>query len=157
MTRATPATCTNPACFCQTPDGACSLWCGARDLPAGVRCLCRHEECTRPLARAPLPAFGFEGLAGAVAAAQWLLIIRRDQPGVYPAERERLVIVDRRRGDRRQGPRATPTERRREDRRQPLSNQEREQWLQAGYRVVRRPGGVATAIGEEDAASWPTL
>jgi hypothetical protein len=46
--------CANPGCHCQTGDVTCSLWCGALDRPAGVRCLCRHDNCVRPLARAPL-------------------------------------------------------------------------------------------------------
>jgi hypothetical protein len=37
--------CANPSCFCQTPDPTCSLWCGTRDIPSGVRCLCRHDHC----------------------------------------------------------------------------------------------------------------
>ncbi|MGH7264180.1 MAG: hypothetical protein ACREMB_04895 [Candidatus Rokuibacteriota bacterium] len=44
--------CANPACSCQTTDFTCSLWCGALDRPAGVRCVCRHDGCARPLARA---------------------------------------------------------------------------------------------------------
>lgn len=43
--------CANSACLCQTGDVTCSLWCGALDRPAGVRCLCRHDNCVRPLAR----------------------------------------------------------------------------------------------------------
>ncbi|HEV8675738.1 MAG TPA: hypothetical protein VGX21_16965 [Methylomirabilota bacterium] len=46
--------CANPGCFCHTSDVTCSLWCGALDRPAGVRCLCRHDHCARPLARTPL-------------------------------------------------------------------------------------------------------
>ncbi len=46
--------CANPVCLCQTSDVTCSLWCGTLDRPAGVRCLCRHDTCARPLARTPL-------------------------------------------------------------------------------------------------------
>jgi hypothetical protein len=51
MATASERPCANPACFCQTSDVTCSLWCGALDRPAGVRCVCRHEGCTRPGAR----------------------------------------------------------------------------------------------------------
>ncbi len=51
---ATDRPCANPACRCQTSDVTCSLWCGALDRPAGVRCLCRHDTCVSPLARTPL-------------------------------------------------------------------------------------------------------
>jgi hypothetical protein len=47
--------CANPACSCETSDVTCSLWCGALDRPAGIRCLCRHDHCARPLARATAP------------------------------------------------------------------------------------------------------
>jgi hypothetical protein len=46
--------CANPVCLCQTSDVTCSLWCGALDRPAGVRCLCRHDHCVRPLAQTPM-------------------------------------------------------------------------------------------------------
>src|SRR5262249_4067073 len=36
MATATERPCANPACFCQTPDVTCSLWCGTLDRPAGV-------------------------------------------------------------------------------------------------------------------------
>jgi hypothetical protein len=39
------ASCANPSCLCQTSDPTCSLWCGTRDIPSGVRCLCRHDHC----------------------------------------------------------------------------------------------------------------
>ena len=45
--------CANPVCLCQTSDVTCSLWCGTLDRPGGVRCLCRHDTCVRPLARTP--------------------------------------------------------------------------------------------------------
>jgi hypothetical protein len=35
------------ACFCQTLDVTCSLWCGMSDNPARVRCRCRHDSCPR--------------------------------------------------------------------------------------------------------------
>ncbi len=54
MATAIERPCANPACFCQTPDGTCSLWCGALDRPAGVRCVCRHDGCVRPMVRVPL-------------------------------------------------------------------------------------------------------
>jgi hypothetical protein len=51
MSTATERPCANPACSCRTPDVTCSLWCGALDRPAGVRCVCRHDTCARPMAR----------------------------------------------------------------------------------------------------------
>ena len=54
MVTALERPCANPACFCQTPDGTCSLWCGALDRPADVRCICRHDGCVRPMVRVPL-------------------------------------------------------------------------------------------------------
>lgn len=53
MATATQRPCANLACFCETSDVTCSLWCGALDRPADVRCHCRHDNCARPLARAP--------------------------------------------------------------------------------------------------------
>ncbi len=40
-----PRLCANPVCFCETHHFTCSLWCGSLDVPAGVRCPCRHDEC----------------------------------------------------------------------------------------------------------------
>jgi hypothetical protein len=40
-----PRLCANPACFCETHHFTCSLWCGSLEVPAGVRCPCRHDEC----------------------------------------------------------------------------------------------------------------
>ena len=54
MATATERPCANPACFCQTQDVTCSLWCGTLDRPAGVRCVCRHDGCARPMVRAPM-------------------------------------------------------------------------------------------------------
>jgi len=54
MTTAIERPCANPACFCETPDVTCSLWCGALDRPGGVRCICRHDGCARPVARVPV-------------------------------------------------------------------------------------------------------
>jgi hypothetical protein len=51
--------CASPTCFCETDHFTCSLWCGSLDIPAGTRCLCRHDECLRtPAGRAPLFAAG---------------------------------------------------------------------------------------------------
>jgi hypothetical protein len=37
--------CASPTCLCETAYRTCSLWCGSVDIPAGVRCLCRHDAC----------------------------------------------------------------------------------------------------------------
>lgn len=46
-----PRLCANPTCFCETVYFTCSLWCGSLDIPAGVRCLCRHDVCLHDPAR----------------------------------------------------------------------------------------------------------
>lgn len=73
--------CANPACSCETPDVTCSLWCGALDRPAGVRCVCRHDGCVRPMARVTVWTAGtrpvVRDLGPAVAAGQ-----RRRLPGL---------------------------------------------------------------------------
>jgi hypothetical protein len=48
--------CASPTCSCETTSVTCSLWCGSVDVPAGVRCLCRHDECLRHAARGSSPA-----------------------------------------------------------------------------------------------------
>ncbi len=53
MATAMDRPCANPACFCETADVTCSLWCGTLDRPSDARCLCRHDGCARPLARTP--------------------------------------------------------------------------------------------------------
>jgi hypothetical protein len=46
--------CASPACRCETPYRFCSRWCALLDIPAGVRCLCGHDECLfRPARGAP--------------------------------------------------------------------------------------------------------
>lgn len=63
MVSALERPCANPACSCQTPDVTCSLWCGALDRPSGVRCVCRHDTCARPVARASVRTAGARPVA----------------------------------------------------------------------------------------------
>lgn len=46
-----PGLCASPTCSCETADFTCSLWCGSFEIPAGARCLCRHDVCLRDPAR----------------------------------------------------------------------------------------------------------
>jgi hypothetical protein len=48
-----PRLCANPACLCETRHFTCSLWCGSLDVPAGVRCPCRHDECLHASVQRP--------------------------------------------------------------------------------------------------------
>ncbi len=125
--------CANPACSCEPSDGGCSPWCRALDRPAGERCRCSHDDCEQvPVrgVRAPGP--------------RWLVVVRRDQAELYPAAWRRfdeplcLVVLDRRRSDRRRGRVPVDTDHRRGERRQALAPQEAEQWLRSGYRLVCR-------------------
>jgi hypothetical protein len=81
MVSALERPCANPACSCRTPDVTCSLWCGALDRPAGVRCVCRHDTCARPLARASTRSAG----ARPVAATPLTPSARESLPGVRSA------------------------------------------------------------------------
>jgi hypothetical protein len=154
--------CANPACSCEPWDDGCSPWCRAVDRPAGESCRCGHDECV------PVPGRGVESAwpgepgwpdrtrTARAGEPRWLVVVRRDRPGLHPAVRTRsgeplcLVVVDRRRADRRRGgpPVGTATDRRRGERRQALTTREAEQWLRAGCRLVyrrsvrgSRPGG----------------
>jgi hypothetical protein len=44
--------CANPLCLCETVEFTCSLRCGPLDVRQSARCQCRHDACTRPVARA---------------------------------------------------------------------------------------------------------
>lgn len=146
--------CSNPACFCQTADAACSLWCGAPDLATGTRCLCRHEGCARPLARVDASSPSRDR---ATSGGRWLIILRQDHPDLYPAARERLVVLDRRRMERRRGRVPVESDSRRADRRQPLREEERDLWQRGGYRVVYQAGSALMEEARDDVASWPSL
>lgn len=146
--------CSNPGCFCQTPDATCSLWCAAPDLATSTRCLCRHEGCARPLARvdASSPSRDRARPEG-----RWLIILRQDHPDLYPAARERLVILDRRRTGRRRSHVPVESDSRRADRRQPLREEEQDLWRRGGYRVVYQAGSAPIEEAQDDVASWPSL
>jgi hypothetical protein len=159
--------CANPACPCGPSDGGCSPWCRALDRPAGEWCRCGHEAC------APAPARGvpsawptrvdWRAMARELGAASphWLVVVRRDQPEVYPAARRRfdeplcLVVLDRRRSDRRRGRMPVDTDRRRGERRQTPTPREAEQWLRAGYRLVYREEGAWPRAGQMRLTSPP--
>jgi hypothetical protein len=53
--------CASPTCFCETAYLTCSLWCASLEIPAGVRCLCRHEECLRHSTRGSATSGGDAG------------------------------------------------------------------------------------------------
>ena len=147
--------CPNPACSCEPSDGGCSPWCRALDRPAGEWCRCGHDGCTSVPAWAPsawptrLDWRAMTRAPGA-AGARWLVVVRREPPELERAvrrwfdERLCLVLVDRRRADRRRGGGPLGTDRRRAERRQAATPREAEQWLRDGYRLVYR--------GE---AAWP--
>lgn len=142
--------CANPACSCEPSDGGCSPWCLALDRPAGEWCRCGHEACA-PTAARGLPAtpptridWRMMTREAGTASPQWLVVVRRDEPELYPAARRRfdeplcLVVLDQRRSDRRLGRMPVGTDRRRGERRQALTPQDAEQWLRSGYRLVCR-------------------
>jgi hypothetical protein len=77
---------------------------------------------------------------------RWLIVIRRDNEGLYQMTRESfqgraVVIFDRRFGERRTQQVPIEVERRQRPRRQPLSPQEQMLWNDAHYRMVYRPEG----------------
>ena len=83
------------------------------------------------------------------AAARWLLVVHPGQLDLYDHLAARFggidfleVIVDRRKGERREIHQARDArvgpELRRADRRRPPTPKEREQWALFGYRLVRR-------------------
>jgi hypothetical protein len=148
--------CPNPACSCDVP-GGCSPWCRALDRPAGERCRCGHESCAPAPARRAAPA-GPARLASrasarapGVTSPRWLVIVRRDRPELEPAARRRvdellgLVVVDRRRRDRRRGGTPVDADRRRGERRRALTPEEADRWQRAGYRLVCRASTSAGA------------
>ena len=80
------------------------------------------------------------------ASPRWLIIVRRDEPGLYQhlldafQEVPRVVVIlDRRRGERRRtetAPSHRTPERRRRDRRAAPSGAEADLWQTAGFRLI---------------------
>jgi hypothetical protein len=151
--------CPNPACSCEASGGGCSPWCRALDRPAGERCRCGHESCAPATARGVPSAGPARVDARAIARApgatslRWLVIVRRDRPALDPVVRRRvdellgLVVVDRRRRDRRRGRWPVEADRRRGERRRALTPEEAEQWQRAGYRLVCRAAATGPRPG----------
>jgi hypothetical protein len=78
--------------------------------------------------------------------ARWLIVVRRDQPGLYASLRARFddirlvdVILDRRERERRGAARSVRADRRRGQRRRPPTPAERDHWYTFGYRMVAAP------------------
>jgi hypothetical protein len=76
--------------------------------------------------------------------ARWLIIVHPDELDLYHDLEDRFgdvpfvdVILDRRKGERRQGPVPMEPELRGGDRRRRPTPKEREQWALFGYRLVR--------------------
>src|SRR5262249_15005094 len=85
------------------------------------------------------PAAGKSAVA--ISELRCIIVVRADRPDTYEFLRRRLpssslVIVDRRRADRRQVDRGVSLDRRHRERRQPLARSEREEWTRFGYYVM---------------------
>jgi hypothetical protein len=81
-----------------------------------------------------------EGTEAVTGQAEWLVIVRRDQPGLYRHLRQEFegiglveVILDRRQGEELPGLAPAPT-----GRRHPVTPKELARWRSLGYRVVPR-------------------
>jgi hypothetical protein len=81
------------------------------------------------------------------AAKRIILVVRRNQPDLYGLMRERyhdvaLVILDRRRSERRRQRLPMDRDRRRRIRRQPWTAEALRHWSRLGYRLLYRAEGV---------------
>jgi hypothetical protein len=93
-----------------------------------------------------------------LAPTQYLIVVQRSEPDLYERLRRRFhdldfvdVLLDRRQLERRRCRGSVRTERRRGDRRQPLTSQERERWIALGYLLVRQ-GETLDLAGVSDSA-----
>ncbi len=77
---------------------------------------------------------------------RWLIVVHPEQLDLFQHLQQRFgelpfleVVLDRRKGERRQARAPVRSELRRRERRRPASAKEREQWLLFGYCLVRCP------------------
>ena len=76
---------------------------------------------------------------------RWLIVVHREHLDLFHHLRDRFgelpfleIVLDRRKGERRQVRAPVRPERRRAERRQPSTAKEREQWALFGHRLVRQ-------------------
>ncbi|HEV8311410.1 MAG TPA: hypothetical protein VGW35_27440 [Methylomirabilota bacterium] len=91
---------------------------------------------------------------------RWLFIVRPDQEHLYAQLRRAFegvdlvdVVVDRRRADRRREDRPVDVDRRRTERRVPLTKAEEQLWEIAGFRLVYRDEDVTIFRAPDDPSS----
>jgi hypothetical protein len=144
-----------PDCDILTENAICPVCDRAQTFPLAVWLIPLHGAFARPWVRKPprsrlrkvrpsrLP---WSAKSEGEPTPRWLVVVRAGEWELYHYLQRRFesmedvgVIIDRRKGERRQ-PRAggAPGERRGDQRRRPLSRGERDWWEAAGFRIVAR-------------------